>query len=116
MTGAVLATVAQGIYYGLAAGGILPPLLAITIGTFVALGLGYIAHGWFSFREHGARADHKRMGSKFLAVNIVGYMLNSFWVWLLVEHFGTPEWVPIVPNVTLTPMLTFVLHRHWTFR
>jgi len=116
MTGAALATIGQATYYALAASGLLSPLFAIAVGTIVALCLGYVAHGWFSFKGHGDRSDHKRMGSRFLAVNFVGYLLNSFWVWMFVNDLGYPEWVPIIPNVTLTPILTFLLHRNWTYR
>ena len=77
--------------------------------------VGYFAHGWVSFRGHGERDDHARIGTRFVAVNVFGYLLNSFWVWLLVERLDGPNWWPIVPNVVLTPLLTFALHRRWTY-
>ena len=77
--------------------------------------VGYFAHGWISFAGHGTRDHHAATGTRFVAVNIVGYLLNSFWVWLLVERLG-PTWWPIVPNLALTPLMTFWLHRYWTFR
>ena len=60
--------------------------------------------------------DHAATGTRFVTVNIVGYLLNSFWVWLLVERLGGPTWWPILPNLALTPLMTFWLHRYWTFR
>lgn len=105
----------QAIYYGLAESRIVTPLVAIAIAWVIGVVVGYFAHGWISFRGHGPRDDHARIGSRFVAVNLFGYLLNSFWVWLLVEHFGGPIWWPIVPNVALTPLMTFALHRHWTY-
>ena len=113
--GAGITILGQLIYYGLAESRTTSPLVAIAIAWVVGVIVGYFAHGWISFRGHGPRSDHARMGSRFVAVNIVGYLANSFWVWLLVERLAGPVWWPIVPNLVLTPLMTFVLHRRWTF-
>ncbi|HYU94856.1 MAG TPA: GtrA family protein, partial [Sphingomicrobium sp.] len=105
----------QAIYYGLAESRLTSPLLAIAIAWITGVIVGYFAHGWVSFRGHGERDDHARIGSRFVAVNAFGYVLNSFWVWFLVERLDGPTWWPIVPNIVLTPLLTFALHRRWTY-
>jgi len=105
----------QAIYYVLAETRTTSPLVAIAIAWIVGVIVGYFAHGWISFRGHGPRDDHSRIGARFVAVNLFGYALNSFWVWLLVERLDGPTWWPIVPNVVLTPLMTFVLHRRWTY-
>ena len=114
--GALITIGGQAIYYGLAETGTTSPLVAIAIAWIAGVVVGYFAHGWISFAGHGARDDHAATGGRFVAVNIVGYLLNSFWVWLLVERLGGPNWWPIVPNIALTPLMTFWLHRYWTFR
>jgi putative flippase GtrA len=106
----------QAIYYVLAETRTTSPLVAIAIAWIAGVVVGYFAHGWISFAGHGERDDHKAMSTRFVAVNVFGYLVNSFWVWLLVEYSGGPTWWPIVPNVALTPALTFWLHRRWTFR
>jgi putative flippase GtrA len=113
--GALITIGGQAIYYGLAETRLASPLLAIAIAWIAGVIVGYFAHGWISFRGHGERDDHARIGTRFVAVNMFGYLLNSFWVWLLVERLGGPNWWPIVPNVVLTPLLTFALHRRWTY-
>ena len=105
----------QAIYYGLAESRLTSPLVAIAIAWIVGVIVGYFAHGWISFRGHGERNDHARIGTRFVAVNVFGYLLNSFWVWLLVERLAGPTWWPIVPNIALTPLMTFALHRRWTY-
>ncbi len=114
--GAGITALGQAIYYVLAESGATSPMVAIAIAWIVGVAVGYFAHGWISFRGHGERDDHARIGVRFVAVNLAGYAINSFWVWLLVEHLGGPTWWPIVPNVALTPLMTFWLHRRWTFR
>lgn len=113
--GAGITILGQLIYFGLAESRLTPPLVAIAIAWITGVVVGYFAHGWISFRGHGPRDDHARIGGRFVAVNVIGYLINSFWVWLLVEHLGGPTWWPIVPNVVLTPLMTFALHRRWTY-
>lgn len=113
--GAAITILGQLIYYVLAETRTTSPLVAIAIAWIVGVIVGYFAHGWISFRGHGERSDHGRIGARFVAVNVFGYVLNSFWVWLLVERFDGPNWWPIIPNIVLTPLLTFVLHRRWTY-
>jgi putative flippase GtrA len=116
IVGALITTGGQAIYYVLAETRTTSPLVAIAIAWIVGVTVGYFAHGWISFAGHGERDDHAGMSTRFVAVNVIGYLLNTFWVWLLVEKLGGPNWWPIPPNVILTPLMTFWLHRHWTFR
>jgi len=115
LIGAAITALGQAVYYVLAETRTTSPLAAIAIAWIVGVIVGYFAHGWISFRGHGERDDHGRMGIRFVAVNLIGYAINSFWVWLLVERLGGPTWWPILPNIALTPLMTFWLHRRWTF-
>jgi putative flippase GtrA len=78
-------------------------------------GLSYVAHGAFSFAGHGERdRPHVRV-SRFFTVNILGFLANQFWVWLLVKRLDGPTWWPVIPFILVTPWLTFVLHRRWVY-
>lgn len=116
LIGAAVTVFGQVIYYVLAETRLTSPLVAIAIAWIAGVIVGYFAHGWISFAGHGERDNHAAMSTRFVAVNMIGYLLNSFWVWLLVERLGGPIWWPIIPNVALTPLMTFWLHRSWTFR
>ncbi len=113
--GVAITILGQAIYYVLAETRTTSPLVAIGIAWVVGVVVGYFAHGWISFRGHGERDDHARIGARFVAVNVFGYALSSFWVWLLVERLDGPNWWPILPNIVLTPAMTFVMHRRWTY-
>ena len=113
--GAAITAGGQAIYYALAESRTTSPLVAIAIAWIVGVIVGYFAHGWISFAGHGARDDHAGMSLRFVAVNLIGYAINSFWVWLLVDRMGGATWWPIIPNIALTPLMTFWLHRRWTF-
>jgi putative flippase GtrA len=91
------------------------PMVSLTI-VFVCFTLvSYVTHGAFTFRGHGARDRHHVRVSRFFLVNIIGFAINQFFVWLLVKHLGGPTWWPMVPMVFVTPLLTFVLNRKWVY-
>lgn len=77
--------------------------------------ISFVAHGRFSFAGHGERdRPHVRL-TRFFIVNILGFLANQFFVWLLVKRLGGATWWPIIPFVFVTPWLTFVLHRRWVY-
>ncbi|GAA4009592.1 hypothetical protein GCM10022280_03090 [Sphingomonas swuensis] len=91
------------------------PNLALGIVFVIFSGISYFAHGAFSFAGHGERDRQHVRVARFFIVNIIGFVANQFWVWLLVKHFGGPTWWPILPFILVTPWLTFVLHRRWVY-
>jgi putative flippase GtrA len=91
------------------------PMIALTIVFLVFSAISYFAHGAFSFRGHGARDQAHVRATRFLLVNIIGFLLNQFFVWLLVKHLGGPTWWPILPFIFVTPWVTFFLHRQWVY-
>jgi len=91
----------------------MPAQLANGAGFAAALVAGYLLHSHWSFRGHGQRSSWS--WGRFLVVNFVGYLMNCLWVWLIVDELSYPVALSIVPIVTLTPIVTFLLNRGWTF-
>ena len=89
--------------------------LAWALGFAAAVVVGYFIHGRWSFRGHGRRDSVARTGSRFVAVSLVSFGLNSAWVWLLVTHLGLPWWVPMPLVLGVTPLVVFTLNRVWVF-
>lgn len=115
IVGGLITAGGQLIYYlGVEWAG-LDPNLSVAVAFVVGIVVGYFAHGSISFAGHGDRDDHGRIGMRFVAVNLFGFAMNSFFVWLLVKYLDGPTWWPIVPNVILTPLATFWMHRRWTY-
>lgn len=90
------------------------PLVANTIAFVTGVVIGYVLHSRLSFGVDPAHAVG-RTTTRFALVNLLGFAMNSLWVWLLVERLDGPTWWPIVPMVCVTPLTTFALHRSWTF-
>jgi putative flippase GtrA len=91
------------------------PQLGNFLSYVVAMGVGYVIHSKFSFRDHGSERDHATK-VRFVAVSLVSYALNAFWVWLLHTRLHMSRAAPIVPMLFVTPLVTFLLNRQWVFR
>jgi putative flippase GtrA len=91
------------------------PMISFTIVFVVFSLISYVTHGEFSFRGHGTRDQHHIRMGRFLAVNVLGYLVNQGFIWLLVKQLHGPTWWPTIPMVCLTPLLTFTLHRRFVY-
>ena len=115
LTGGLLTLLVAGGYWLVATFLGVEPMLSLTLNFIFFSGLGYILHSRFSFRGHGSRDDVPVRTARFFTVNVIGFLCNQFFVWLLVKQLGGPTWWPVLPIVLVTPLLTFALNRRWVF-
>lgn len=115
LSGAILTLIYTSIYWTLAGLLTVPPLLANTIGFLVALICGWVIHSRWTFEGQGDRSRPVAAFIRFLTVNLMGYALNSFWVWLIVTQLGSDIALPIIPIAVVTPAIMFIANRFWTF-
>ena len=91
------------------------PMISFTIVFITFSAISYFTHGAFSFKDHGSRdQQHVRIG-RFFAVNVIGYVVNQGFIWVLVKELGGPTWWPTLPMIFATPLLTFALHRRFVY-
>ena len=91
------------------------PMISFTIVFIVFSVISYVTHGEFSFKGHGAQDQHHIRMGRFFAVNVLGYLVNQGFIWLLVKQLGGPTWWSTIPMVFITPLLTFTLHRRFVY-
>jgi putative flippase GtrA len=91
------------------------PMVSFTIVFIVFSVISYVTHGEFSFRGHGARDQHHIRMGRFFAINVLGFLINQGFIWLLVKQLDGPTWWPIIPMIFVTPLLTFILHRRFVY-
>lgn len=115
VSGAFLVVLYSAIYWAAAVPLGIAALIANSIAFIVSLILGWLIHSRWSFRGHGPATRPRGAYTRFLAVNLGGYALNSFWVWLIVERLDASVPLSIVPIALVTPALSFWLNRRWTF-
>ncbi len=114
-TGGLLTVLVAGGYWLVADVFGVEPMLSLTLNFLVFTGLGYILHSRISFRGHGSRGNPAARTIRFFTVNVIGFLSNQFFVWLLVKQLAGPTWWPVLPILFVTPLLTFALNRRWVF-
>jgi putative flippase GtrA len=115
LTGGLLTLLVAGGYWFVADVFRVEPMLSLTLNFIVFTGLGYLLHSRFSFRGHGSRDNAPARTARFFTVNVIGFVSNQFFVWLLVKQLDGPTWWPVLPILFVTPLLTFALNRRWVF-
>ena len=115
LTGGLLTVLVAAGYWAVATFLGVEPMLSLTLNFILFTGLGYLLHSRFSFRGHGARDKAGTRTVRFFAVNVIGFLTNQFFVWLLVRQLDGPTWWPVIPILFFTPLVTFALNRRWVF-
>lgn len=88
---------------------------AVPFAFAIAVSVGFPLHSLWSFRGHGQRDSGGRQHAKFVLVQGSGLLLNLGFTGVLTGAFHMPSWVPLVPAVTLVPLVTFWINRQWVF-
>ncbi len=99
---------------GLGAGH-MAPLIANAVATAAAMLAGYTIHSRFTFDGHGSGGSVARTGSRFFVANMVGFAVNSLWVWLFSAVLHWSPHLASLPVFFVTPALLFWLNRKWVF-
>ncbi|HEY0112247.1 MAG TPA: GtrA family protein [Allosphingosinicella sp.] len=115
LTGGLLTILVAGGYWVVATFLGVEPMLSLTLNYLWVMGLGYFIHSRWSFRGHGSRDRPHVRTVRFFIVNALGFVIDQFFVWLLVKKLGGPTWWPVLPIVFVRPLLTFALNRRWVF-
>ena len=115
LAGLAITLAAAGSYWAITDLLHIDPMASYGIVFLIFSAISYITHGEYSFRGHGERDRHHIRMGRFLATNLLGFLVNQGFIWLLVKQLGGPTWWPTIPMVFLTPLLTFALHRRFVY-
>ncbi len=116
VAGSLVTVIYTLVYSPLAAFRLTSEQVANFLGYLAAMTSGYVLHSRWSFRGHGQSKGQTT--TRFFAVSLVSYVLNSLWVFVLTDDatLAGPWWWPLVPVLFVTPLVTFALNRYWVFR
>jgi len=90
-------------------------VLAVLPAFLVAVVFGFFLHSKWSFKDHGTRDSSGRQHAKFVLVQGVGLALNLLITGVMTGLLHTPNWAPLIPVVTVIPLITFWINRQWVF-
>ena len=115
LAGLAITLAAAGSYWAITDLLHVDPMVSYAIVFLVFSIVSYVTHGEYSFKGHGTRDQHHIRMGRFLAINVLGFLVNQGFIWLLVKQLDGPTWWPTIPMVFLTPLLTFALHRRFVY-
>lgn len=98
---------------------LLPPgeaAFAVVPAFLISLLVSFQLHSRWSFAGHGSRDEKVAQPLRFLLVQSAGLLANFTMTYVVTKLLMQPNWVALVPSLTLTPILTFALQRRWVFR
>jgi len=113
LAGLVVTMVSASVYAGLASGFGIHPLLANCQAYLVGVLLGYRIHGHWTFRGQGNM--HDGSNGRFLIGSLSALFINVMWTWLLTDAWGGPAWLPVLPMIFVTPIISFAVNQRWVF-
>jgi putative flippase GtrA len=116
LSGGTAALLYAAVYWILSIGLGVWPILANFSAWIAALISSYILHSrWtFGIAATGQRGWNSRIF--FSLINVGGLLLNSVWVWIIVEVLGGNVLLPLLPILGVTPWIMFYAMRRWAFR
>jgi putative flippase GtrA len=115
LAGLAITLAAAGSYWAITDLLHIDPMVSYAIVFIIFSGVSYVTHGEFSFKGHGERDRHHIRMGRFFAINVLGFIVNQGFIWLLVKQLDGPTWWPTIPMVFVTPLLTFALHRRFVY-
>ncbi len=115
VAGGLITLAVAGSYWAIAEYLAIDPMISLTFVFLIFSAVSYLVHGAFTFKDHGPRDRHHVRGPRFLAINILGFLVNQGFVWYLVKYLDGPTWWPTIPMILFTPLLTFALHRRFVY-
>lgn len=115
ISGLALTALVSAVYYVQVIYTPILPAFALTVATIIASVIGFFVHGHFSFRAHGARENPTGRFVRFIVTNGIGYLLNLAFVFALIDMLHLPKWTPMIGFCLVTPVVSFLLNRHWVF-
>lgn len=113
-----LSTVIYSIVYLALADFVLPAGMAVAAvppAFLAALVCGFFLHRNWSFRGHASESGSRSQPFRFVIVQLFGLVLNTGFTWLITAAMGLPNWVALLPVISITPAVTFVIQRQWVF-
>ena len=91
-----------------------PPLASNVVSHACGVLFGFQIHSRWSFREDARHDGYGRL-ARFAAGSGASFLLNTLWVWALVNGIGAPIWAPVPLMVLATPVASFAINRAWVF-
>ncbi|MBC7521012.1 MAG: GtrA family protein [Sandarakinorhabdus sp.] len=115
VAGAIAAAI-YAVVYLVTANQLLPPggaVFAVVPAFGISLVACFLLHSRWSFAGHGSGDEKVTQPLRFLVVQATGLFANLDVTYIATRLLLAPNWMALVPSLTLTPLLAFALQRRW---
>jgi putative flippase GtrA len=110
-----IATAIHGlIYSGFLAADLGSAYIANTLAYVVAVLFSYVGQRYATFSDYDLVPSKLRF-VKFIGASLLGFTINSGWVFMVVDIFALSAYYSLLGIVGLTPVITFLLLKFWVF-
>jgi putative flippase GtrA len=114
--GGAMTALHSACYWGMATLGKVEPYAANSLAAIIAGIAGYYLHSRWTFGAEKRTSPTSTSFLRYVVVSLLCYVLNSFWVWLVVKHMDMSVTASLLPMILMTPWLGFALNRFWAFK
>src|SRR3546814_16990913 len=113
ITGLAVTALQALAYWVLATWAAWHPQLANFAGYLLAVSLGFVLHGAFTFRDHGSRDKPVLRGLQFIPVSLLRLGLTALWVLLFTGWLQLPTLTPLTLIMFLMTGVVLTLNIPW---
>lgn len=92
-------------------------LIANIFGFCIAFLVSYLGQFHWTFKEQSIQlADKRGAFFKFLKTALLGFAVNLFWAFLILELLQLHHYYYLALLTFVTPILIFILNKFWVFK
>lgn len=92
-------------------------LIANILGFCIAFLVSYLGQFHWTFKEQAIQlADKRSAFFKFLKTALLGFAVNLFWSFLILEFLQLHHYYYLALLTFVTPVLIFLLNKFWAFK
>lgn len=97
--------------------GLAAPLLANLVSFSLGVGISFVANWKWTFASgQTSIAEILRMAGKFFSIALLGFCLNSLWVFLVTEILGSDYALSLPLIAVVTPGVLFFCNKCFVFK
>lgn len=90
-------------------------ILSSVMAYILCIAISFLLHRNWSFSSERFRFSMTSQIKRYSTVQVSSLAICSAITWLCVEKLSLPEWAPIIPIVTIIPLISYCINAYWVF-
>jgi len=115
VVGVTATTVYLALYASLIEFAGVAPLVSNCFGSAAGVLVSFAGHNWWTFRGAAARRHLANTSSRFLLVNLIGFVQSTIIVYVVTGLLAAGYEYSIIVILAVVPLSNYLLNKFWTF-